>query len=417
MSNDIGFANLQNQIHRAAVERGFEFTLMVAGRSGLGKSTFVNSLFSSKIYSDIPYGVDASPPTDDISKTTVTLIENNVQLRLTLVDTPGFGDAIDNTGCWDNVIQFINGQFELYDADESKVQRDVVKDIRVHCCLYFIPPSTHGLRPLDIEILKHLQHVVNVIPVIAKADTLTDDECSFLKQKIRTTLENEGIRVFQFPKEEEHNDTINDSVNDSVNTSVVKNYSELWPFALCASNKTINIDGKKTRGRTYPWGDLSIEDPLHSDFIALRDLLVRTHMQYLIDITNDIHFEAFRRSRLNAVGGEEGKDENVMDTLAKKRQTLLSRLEEQETEKLKGLREKYQTKVDRVAGQMENLTQKHDAFKTEMSKQNKLLDEQREQLEREKKEYEEAKQAEAEEREKEKEKEKKHKKRFFGAKK
>ncbi len=29
------------------------------------------------------------------------------------------------------------------------------------------------LRPLDLEVLKRLHNVVNVIPVIAKADTLT----------------------------------------------------------------------------------------------------------------------------------------------------------------------------------------------------------------------------------------------------
>jgi septin family protein len=35
------------QVHRKSVKRGFEFTLMVVGESGLGKSTVVNSLFLS----------------------------------------------------------------------------------------------------------------------------------------------------------------------------------------------------------------------------------------------------------------------------------------------------------------------------------------------------------------------------------
>ena len=37
------------QFHRKSVKRGFEFTLMVVGESGLGKSTVVNSLFLSGI--------------------------------------------------------------------------------------------------------------------------------------------------------------------------------------------------------------------------------------------------------------------------------------------------------------------------------------------------------------------------------
>lgn len=48
----IGFATLPEQVHRKSVKRGFEFTLLVVGESGLGKSTLVNSLFLSDLYSE-----------------------------------------------------------------------------------------------------------------------------------------------------------------------------------------------------------------------------------------------------------------------------------------------------------------------------------------------------------------------------
>lgn len=48
----IGFASLPDQIHRKTIKKGFEFTLMVAGESGLGKSTLVNTLFLTNLYQD-----------------------------------------------------------------------------------------------------------------------------------------------------------------------------------------------------------------------------------------------------------------------------------------------------------------------------------------------------------------------------
>jgi septin 7 len=39
-------------VYRKAVRRGFDLTLMAVGESGLGKSTLLNSLFLTDIYSD-----------------------------------------------------------------------------------------------------------------------------------------------------------------------------------------------------------------------------------------------------------------------------------------------------------------------------------------------------------------------------
>lgn len=44
------------------------------------------------------------------------------------------------------------------------------------------------LRPLDIEFMKRLSKVVNIVPVIAKADTLTLEERDYFKQRVRKGL-------------------------------------------------------------------------------------------------------------------------------------------------------------------------------------------------------------------------------------
>jgi septin family protein len=43
---------LPDQVHRKSVKKGFDFTMMVCGESGLGKSTMVNSLFLSELYGE-----------------------------------------------------------------------------------------------------------------------------------------------------------------------------------------------------------------------------------------------------------------------------------------------------------------------------------------------------------------------------
>lgn len=59
--------------------------------------------------------------------------------------------------------------------DESGLNRKNIVDNRVHCCFYFVNPYGHGLKPLDIEVMKQLSDKVSIVPVIAKADCLSRD--------------------------------------------------------------------------------------------------------------------------------------------------------------------------------------------------------------------------------------------------
>ena len=88
------------------------------------------------------------------------LKEKGVNLTLTIVDTPGFGDAVDNSNCWDPVISFVESQYESFLDAETRVNRVEMPDARVHSCLYFIAPSGHGLKPLDVEFMKRLHDKV-----------------------------------------------------------------------------------------------------------------------------------------------------------------------------------------------------------------------------------------------------------------
>uniref|UniRef100_A0A8I3X1X0 Septin-type G domain-containing protein n=1 Tax=Callithrix jacchus TaxID=9483 RepID=A0A8I3X1X0_CALJA len=259
----VGFATLPNQVPRKSMKKGFDFTIMVAGESGLGKSTLVNSLFLTDLYRDrkLLGAEERIMQTVEITKHAVDIEEKGVRLRLTIVDTPGFGDAVNNTECWKPVAEYIDQQFEQYFRDESGLNRKNIQDNRVHCCLYFISPFGHGLRPLDVEFMKALHQRVNIVPILAKADTLTPPEVDCKKRKIREEIERFGIKIYQFP------DCDSDEDED------------------------FKLQDQALKGIPLP---LSVENPGHCDFVKLRTMLVRSHMQDLKDVTRETHYENYR---------------------------------------------------------------------------------------------------------------------------
>jgi hypothetical protein len=87
---------------------------------------------------------------------------------------------------WDPIIKYIKDQHSAYLRKELTAMRDRhIHDTRIHCALFFINPSGHSLRAIDIVVLKKLSEVVNVVPIIAKSDSLTMEERFAFKQKVR----------------------------------------------------------------------------------------------------------------------------------------------------------------------------------------------------------------------------------------
>ncbi|GAB0096320.1 Septin [Sergentomyia squamirostris] len=291
----IGFATLPEQVHRKSVKRGFEFTLMVVGESGLGKSTMINSLFLGDLYKNrVIAGVEERiEKTTRIEKKTMDIEEKGVRLRLTVVDTPGFGDAVNCEESWRVSSAYIDEQFRQYFTDESGLNRRNIQDNRVHCLLYFIPPYGHSLRQMDLEMLRRLHRKVNIVLVIGKADTLTQAEVKKLKEHILADLEENNLQLYQFPD--------CDSDEDEEFKQQDRELKACLPFAVVGSNTILEVAGRKIRGRQYPWGVVDVENPMHSDFIKLRTMLISTHMQDLKDTTQDVHYENFRAQCISQI--------------------------------------------------------------------------------------------------------------------
>ncbi|KAL2087116.1 hypothetical protein ACEWY4_018175 [Coilia grayii] len=288
----VGIDAILEQMRRKAMKQGFELNIMVVGQSGLGKSTLMNTLFKSKVSrkSVLTTEEERIPKTIEIKSISHDIEEKGVRMKLTVIDTPGFGDQINNENCWQPIMKFINDQYEQYLQEEININRKKrIPDSRVHCCIYFIPPTGHCLRPIDVEFMRHLSKVVNIVPVIAKADTLTLEERDYFKQKIREDLLANGIDIY--PQKEFDEDAEDRMINEKIR--------EMIPFAVVGSDQEYQVNGKRLLGRKTKWGTIEVENIEHCEFAFLRDLLIRTHMQNIKDITSSIHYEMYRVRRLN----------------------------------------------------------------------------------------------------------------------
>jgi septin 3/9/12 len=182
-----------------------------AGQTGLGKSTLINTIFASHLIdSKGRFQPDEEPrSTTAIHPVSHTIEENGVRLRLNIVDTPGYGDLINNERCWDPIVKYIKDQHSAYLRKELTAQRErYLQDTRIHCCLFFIQPSGHALKPIDIVVLKKLSEFVNVVPVIAKADSLTLEERAAFKERIKAEFQFHNLRMYPYDNEEDDNEEV-----------------------------------------------------------------------------------------------------------------------------------------------------------------------------------------------------------------
>lgn len=288
---------------KIVAKRGATFTIMLVGETGLGKTTFINTLFSTAVKghtNNMKRHTRSLHKTPDIGLTKAVLEERGFKVKLNIFDTLGFGDNVNNKEAWQPIVDFLDDQHESYFRQEQQPSRRDINDMRVHVCLYFMRPTGHSLRPLDIETMKQLCTRVNLIPVIAKADTLSQQEISDFKFRIRQVLEAQGISIYK-PIVDKPGalDTSEIHSTTPAEAAQIQSLVESMPFSVIGSEDDVETnDGRIVKGRKYIWGVAEVENDQHCDFRKLRQLLVGSHMLDLIHSTQDVHYEAYRANQM-----------------------------------------------------------------------------------------------------------------------
>lgn len=334
--------------YRKESRKGVKFTFMVVGDLGTGKTTFINTLLNKPVLSHkFEKSLDTTDIRDDmkgytftsnsivlpnvsgidkdefnpklaneepgiaLTETKVEIYDNdNLKLLLSIIDSPGFGENLNNEMCFYEIENYLKQQFDLVLAEETKIKRNPrFTDTRVHALLYFIAPTGHGLKSIDICCMKRLSKYVNILPIISKADSFTHDELKMFKKQINADIKNYSIPVFQFNYYLDNNENdcdLNDEPNFLLN---------LQPFAIILSENEYEVidaqTGKKKiiKAREYPWGLIDINNPHYSDFSILKSVVLGSHLQELKDLTLDYLYETYRTERLTSVTRKKKKED------------------------------------------------------------------------------------------------------------
>jgi len=374
----VGFANLPNQWHRKSVRKGFNFNVMVVGTLGSRKAKEYRTRSNGiMLQVNLDLENDIIPKTVAIQSISTELEENGVRLRLTVVDTPGFGDFVNNDESWRPIVDNIEQRFDAYLDAENKVNRVNIIDNRIHACVYFIQPTGHSLKPLDIEVMKRLHTKVNLIPVIAKSDTMTDEEIASFKLRILADINHHKIHIFEGPSYD-----LDDDETIAENNEIMSKV----PFAVVGANTEVqSADGRKVRGRRYPWGVIEVDNEEHCDFVKLRQMLIRTHMEELKEHTSNHLYENYRSEKLSAMGVEQDpsvfKEVNPAVKQEEERALHEQKLAKMEAEMKMVFQQKVAEKESKLKVSEQELYDRHREMKEQLERQRLELEEKKQRVE------------------------------------
>lgn len=334
---------------RKTIKKTINFSFMVIGESGLGRSTLINSLCGGN--SIVP---TSSTATQDVSFKKLSLRHENVELEdndghkisLNIIDTPNFANAINCDDDFKIVVDFIRHQYDEVLLEESRVKRNPrFKDGRIHVMIYMINATGHGLSEIDVKFLQHVSNLVNVIPVIAKADALTPEELQLNKKLILEDLTNYKINFYKFNEYEYEEDYIDDEI-----IAYNKYLNLLIPFAVIGANtyeeSKDDDDMVKLRVLNPEYAvPINVELPETNDFTILKNVLLITHLNEFKEITHDVIYENYRTEALSGKQfqyNEESRDGDDIESLELESSNYMAK-EEQiklEEERLKKFEER-----------------------------------------------------------------------------
>ena len=131
---------------------------------------------------------------------------------------------------------------------------------------------------IDRHFLRHVQDEVTIVPIIAKADTMTDDEIARYRAEVIKMLKEESIHVYSLDDDSHVSSSGKKKKNRNTTGNSKIYYRGRRPGEALA---IISRDG------IYPWGNSCAFDPEHSDLKLIRDSLLSKHTERFLELATE----------------------------------------------------------------------------------------------------------------------------------
>lgn len=195
--------------------------------------------------------------------------------------------------------------------------------------------------------------------------------------QILSDIHHHHIQIFEGPRYE-----LDDEETIAENNEIMSKV----PFAIVGSNSEVSTpEGRKVRGRSYPWGVIEVDNEDHCDFVKLRQMLIRTHMEELKEHTNNVLYENYRSEKLTAMGVAQDhsvfKEVNPAVKQEEERSLHEQKLQKMELEMKMVFQQKVAEKESKLRQSEEELYARHREMKDQLEKQRLELEEKRTRIE------------------------------------
>lgn len=195
--------------------------------------------------------------------------------------------------------------------------------------------------------------------------------------KILTDITHHSIQIFEGPSYE-----LDDDETIAENQEIMSKV----PFAVVGANTEVTSpEGRRVRGRHYPWGVIEVDNEDHCDFVKLRQMLIRTHMEELKEHTNNALYENYRSDKLTQMGVAQDpsvfKEVNPAVKQEEERTLHEQKLQKMETEMKMVFNQKVAEKESKLKQSEEELYARHREMKDQLERQRLELDEKKSRVE------------------------------------